>query len=66
MSEQFLFLRVPGAWCNACGLGDEDKTFPVLHIENYGEGRTFVTVSTPTHGEWKVWLEERGATLTTQ
>ncbi len=56
-------LKVPGEWLKACGMGEEDKVFPVLSIRKLGEGRTFAKIATGENSTWEVWVEQRGATL---
>lgn len=58
-------LKVPGKWLAACGLGTEDKTFPVLDIETktlFGHQATFVKVNRDG-SPWTVHMEARGAEL---
>lgn len=56
------YLKVPGKWLEACGLGSEDRIFPVVQIDRsvFPNGRpaTFVTVYRGTrdwviHKEWR-------------
>lgn len=56
-------LLVPGAWLAACGLGTEDRVFPVLCVERGFIGRhpaTFVTVERDGY-PWTVHMEWRNA-----
>lgn len=53
-------LKVPGRWLFCCGMGDQDKVFPVVRSTEYRHG-TVVVVRLEDGREWTVIKELRGA-----
>jgi hypothetical protein len=60
MIDKTNFLKVPGKWLNACGMGDKDRVFRVLEVVETRIGH-MVTVEREGRRPWIVHLEARGA-----